>query len=334
MEYDGGEVMIIDRQRIEDTLKKYDGAVLEKTDDPIYDMRLRIVLHGRPITDSRPRAAQGGAFFYNPHKEAMKRMFKPLYNKDELLQGLIIDKLMKVHMITYYAPTKETAKMLGLANIKSESFPSIITKDNDNAEKVHWDILADYEFKIFLDDNLIWHNSTTKYTSDDERVEILVEFTSDNNKIHACYDKEIRNGLKYRYMMFNPKFLKMCDLVQPNNVGLLHIYLLALIETYKLNKQRTFRKSLQKSLEYYPKELFIALLIFLKSFREDMKNMKKLDFMTLYIDLLLKDKQANYDFYKKENMLVEHIIGADLNERIWEQFKDTGICQISGITGK
>ena len=307
--------MIIDKDRINYALSKHDGAILSKTDDPVYDMRLKIVLHGKPIADSRPRGKikDDAIYFYNPHLEALKKLFKPIYNSDNILKGLVIDRLMKVSLITYYMPTKDLAKGLGLANIKSEMFPSIIVKDNDNAEKVHWDLLANYDFKIILDDNLIWENNTKKLISDDERIEILIDFPSNNDKVHPAYNKEIRSGLKYIYTFINPKMLNKHQLVDPQDISLLHIYFLMMIEKYKLNKQKTFRRTLTKTLEYYPKELMICLLMFLKmGDYEVIKNIKKENLIEMYIEKLLKDTVDNYTSYNKYIEQCKLIIEGDL----------------------
>jgi len=307
--------MIIDRDRINYSLSKNDGAILCKTDDPIYDMRLKIVIHGKPIADSRPRGKikDDSIYFYNPHLEALKKLFKPIYSTDDILKGVIIDRLMKVTLITYYMPTKDLAKGLGLNNIKLETFPSIIVKDNDNAEKVHWDLLANYDFKIILDDNLIWENTTRKLISDDERIEIMIDFPSNNDKVHPAYNKEIRSGLKYIYTFINPKILNKHQLINPQDISLLHIYFLSMINIHKLNKQKTFRRTMTKTLEYYPKELMICLMMFLQmGDYEVIKNIKKEKLIEMYIEKLLKDTIDNYTSYVEHIARCKSIIEGDL----------------------
>lgn len=129
-----------------------------------------------------------------------------------------------------------------MQNIISENFPSITVKDNDNAEKVHWDILHDYQFKVILDDNLIWKNITEKRISNNERVEIFVNFCSDNNKIHPAYDAIIEKSLKYIYTRLNPKFLKMNNIVDAKDIMMMHLYILRMQEHHKLLKQKRIRK--------------------------------------------------------------------------------------------
>ena len=146
----------LEDSRIEETLKQYSGAVLYDTDDPIFDKELKIVLHGSPIIDGRVRMGASGAF-YNPQKNEMKKLFRPLYLSDPLLQSIIIDKLMIVKMTLYHQPTIEVAKLLGIAAIESEQFPAITVKDNDNAEKVHWDILLDYNIWCEKENNNVYH---------------------------------------------------------------------------------------------------------------------------------------------------------------------------------
>lgn len=302
----------LENTRIEETLKNYSGAVLYDTEDPIFDKELKIVLHGSPIIDGRVRMGASGAF-YNPQKNEMKKLFRPLYSSDNLLQNIIIDKLMIVRMVLYHAPTKEMAKLLGMTGIQSEQFPAITVKDNDNAEKVHWDILHDYAFKVILDDNLIWKNITEKRYSDKERVEIFINFCSDNSAISPAYDEIIGNSLKYIYTRINPKFLRMNNIVDAKSIMRMHLYLLGMQETHKLNKQKTYKKALRQTLEYYPKECIMAIFQTLQV-KGDYLKMNKADIIEMYMEFLYKDKTDNYiNFYNNEVKLVENIIGGNIN---------------------
>jgi Holliday junction resolvase RusA-like endonuclease len=302
----------LEDSRIEETLKQYSGAVLYDTDDPIFDKELKIVLHGSPIIDGRVRMGASGAF-YNPQKNEMKKLFRPLYLSDPLLQSIIIDKLMIVKMTLYHQPTIEVAKLLGIAAIESEQFPAITVKDNDNAEKVHWDILHDYNFKVILDDNLIWQNITKKYYSNKERVEMCIQFCSDSDKVHTMYDAIISKSLKYIYARINPKFLRMNNIVDAKNIMRMHLYLLGMQEVHKLLKQKTYKKILRQTLEYYPKECIMAIFQTLKVKGEYLK-MNKSDLIDMYIDFLSKDKTDSYtNFYNSEMKLIEKIIGGDIN---------------------
>ena len=65
------------KERLEESLYKYDGAILYDTDDPIYDKELKIVIHGSPVIDGRVKMGKSGVF-YNPQKNEMKRLFKPV----------------------------------------------------------------------------------------------------------------------------------------------------------------------------------------------------------------------------------------------------------------
>lgn len=302
----------LENTRIEETLRKYSGAVLYDTDDPIFDKELKIVLHGSPIIDGRVRMGASGAF-YNPQKNEMKKLFKPLYTSDNLLQSIIVDKLMIVKMVLYHQPTAEMAKLLGMVGIESEKFPSITVKDNDNAEKVHWDILHDYQFKVILDDNLIWKNITEKRISNKERVEIYINFCSDNSNIHPAYDEVIGRSLKYIYTRLNPKFLRMNNIVDAKNIMRMHLYLLAMQEKYKLTKQKTYKKTLLQTLEYYPKECIMAIFQTLKVKGEYLK-MNKADIIEMYMDFLYKDQTDNYiNFYNKDIKDIDKIIGGNIN---------------------
>lgn len=287
------------KERLEESLYKYDGAILYDTDDPIYDKELKIVIHGSPVIDGRVKMGKSGVF-YNPQKNEMKRLFKPLYSSDDLLQGVIIDKLMKVKMDLYFMPTLDMAKLFGVEAINSERFPSIVVKDNDNAEKVHWDILHDYNFKVVLDDNLIIENTTRKFMSAKERVEIKIQFCSDNNNIHEAYDKIIQKNLKYIYMKIHPKFLRMNNIVDASNILKFHFYLLGVQERYNLAKQKTYKKTLRKTLDWYPKECVMAICHELKV-KGDYLKLNKDDMLDFYIDFLTKDRLDDYiNFYNKD----------------------------------
>lgn len=302
----------LENSRLEETLKQYSGALLYDVDDPVFNKELKIVLHGSPIIDGRVRMGASGVF-YNPQKNEMKRLFKPLYTSDNLLQSLIIDKLMIVRMVLYFQPTNDMAKLLGMQNIISENFPSITVKDNDNAEKVHWDILHDYQFKVILDDNLIWKNITEKRISNNERVEIFVNFCSDNNKIHPAYDAIIEKSLKYIYTRLNPKFLKMNNIVDAKDIMMMHLYILRMQEHHKLLKQKTYKKTLRQTLDYYPKECIMAIFSTLQVKGEYLK-MNKSDLIDLYMEFLNKDQTDNYiNFYNKQIDKVDRIIGGDIN---------------------
>jgi hypothetical protein len=103
------------------------------------------------------------------------------------------------------------------------------------------------------------------------------------------------------------------QLVNPQDISLLHIYFLMMIEKYKLNKQKTFRRTLTKTLEYYPKELMICLLMFLKmGDYEVIKNIKKENLIEMYIEKLLKDTIDNYTSYNKYIEKCKLIIEGDL----------------------
>lgn len=307
----------LEHDRINDTLERYSGAILYDTEDPIYDKELKIIIHGSPVIDGRVKMGKSGVF-YNPQKNEMKRLFKPLYDSDEILRGIVIDKLMKIKMDLYFMPTLDMAKLFGLEAIRSEKYPSIVVKDNDNAEKVHWDILHDYNFKVILDDNLIVENTTRKFMSDKERVELKVQFCSDNNKIHEAYDKIIQKNLKYIYMRLHPKFLRMNNIVDAKCIIKMHLYFLCVIEKYKLSKQKTFRKTIYKTLDWYPKECVMAVFHTL-NVKGDHIKLNKDRLLEIYIDYLLKDNLDNYvNFYNKELKEIENIIEGDLNGKYFK----------------
>lgn len=235
--------MRIDKERINFTLKKFDKAEIVDTGDPIWDKELRFTIHGRPITDGRPRYIKKTETFFNPEKEAMKKLFRPIYNSDETLSTITISKPMKVFMDVYYKPTKTFRKFMKEAEINGEKFWSIEKKDNDNAEKVHFDILTDLEFKVILDDNLIVENLTRKFISYDERAVIRIVYPSDPDKIHKVYKVAIEESSEWIYLGINYKYIAKMSAEN------FHDYLVKICRERSLHKnKRSFNRHIMKTL--------------------------------------------------------------------------------------
>lgn len=88
----------LSKDRIEETARKYDSAVIVDTGDPVFDKELKLTIHGSPMIDGRVRFNTQTFAIYNPAKNEMKKLFRPIYNSDGLLQSIVVDKLMKLTM--------------------------------------------------------------------------------------------------------------------------------------------------------------------------------------------------------------------------------------------
>lgn len=303
----------LSKDRIEETARKYDSAVIVDTGDPVFDKELKLTIHGSPMIDGRVRFNTQTFAIYNPAKNEMKKLFRPIYNSDGLLQSIVVDKLMKLTMKMYYMPTKDMARYLSMQEIMSELLPSIVVKDNDNAEKVHFDILHDTNFRVILDDNLIVENHSYKYMSMKERVELSIVYCSDNNKVHAMYDQIIKGTARYADMKLHPKFIRMHNLLDTKDLLKFHVYIQKYTSHFKLGKKKSYRKTLQTFLDFYPKEVHCAILLKLGVNQKVLDGLKiKEKIIEHYIDVLLKDS-SDYDNYSFLNIIVEGEINTNEN---------------------
>lgn len=297
------------KDRIEETARAHDSSVIVDTGDPVYDKELKLTIHGSPVIDGRVRFNTQTFAIYNPMKNEMKKLFKPIYNSDGLLQSIIIDKLMKVTLKLYYMPTKDMAKYVDMKDILSEVLPSIVIKDNDNAEKVHFDILHDAMFRVILDDNLIIENHSYKYMAVNERVELSIMYCSNNDNVHTMYNKIIQNSSRYMFMKLHPKYIRMHNILDTKDTLRFHAFLVLFQRKYNLVKSKTYRKTLRNFLDSYPKELYIDILQRIgcdKNVLQALKNKDKV--LEYYLDIVLKDT-GTYDNY----FFLNNIIDGGLN---------------------
>ena len=127
-------------------------AELEILKNPIvfgnlkFNRRLTIVIPGSPIVDERTRftMAGDGFFGYNPAKNNLKKIFEHIYDDSEMLNRLVILSPMTIDLKVYKVLQKNHAKILTKKDIelvKKEKFLSFSKPDNDNIEKVHFDVI-------------------------------------------------------------------------------------------------------------------------------------------------------------------------------------------------
>lgn len=147
-----------------------------------FNRRLTIVIPGSPIVDERTRftMAGDGFFGYNPAKNNLKKIFEHIYDDSDMLNRLVILSPMTIELKVFKVLQKNHAKILTKSDIKlvkDEKFLSFSKPDNDNIEKVHFDVIQDDAYNVILRDENIVSNTTTKYhvfEKADERVEMTI----------------------------------------------------------------------------------------------------------------------------------------------------------------
>jgi Holliday junction resolvase RusA-like endonuclease len=178
---------------------RYKPAMLYAIDrNPRYNRMLVLSIPGVPISDSRPRFVFKTKTFFNPHKEQLMKIFQALYESDALLRSMYIYTPVKIQM-TYYMPIPKsiTGEMRELAE-KSLLEPCTV-KDNDNIEKVHWDVLQEF---IMFDDKLIISNHTEKKFGTDPRIDISIYY---NTEFQYSYHRDVlmRSKKFKEHLLFN-----------------------------------------------------------------------------------------------------------------------------------
>ena len=145
-----------------------------------FSKKLIITIPGHPITDSRPRFKAGDDGFshaYNPHKANLMKIFGEIYNNSETLNGLTILSPSIIEIDYYLKIPNDIKKLLKpkeLDLLSSDGLYSISKKDNDNIEKVHFDVSQDFKYQILLRDETIVENNTQKFFVDDAKKEKVV----------------------------------------------------------------------------------------------------------------------------------------------------------------
>lgn len=180
-----------------------------------FNTQMKITIPGTPISDSRPRHTfnieTGGSHVYNPHKENLMKIFKEIYNESEELKSIIILSPIIIHIKYYIKISKDIIKTLNkkeLKDLEKERLYCVFRKDNDNIEKVHFDVLQDLKYQVIHRDEFIVKNTTEKiYTIDNERVELTIDFNRNNPKwmedIVYNSDEYFSYSISYKYKIIN-----------------------------------------------------------------------------------------------------------------------------------
>jgi len=177
-----------------------------------YDKALLITLHGEPISDSRPRYSNATDMFYNPHKAILMKLFGAIYNEDKLLQNMIILTPHAFVIRNYVVPSKKILRAFAKHDIaNSEDVLCMKQKDNDNIEKVHFDVMQDIKYSVIIDDKLITHNMSSKFYSMDPRVEIEIQFPSEDsiktNPEFGIYLDMTKQSAEYKKFCITKKYI-------------------------------------------------------------------------------------------------------------------------------
>ena len=202
----GGDIMSLIGDR-KDLVRKYYklAKVTYLGSESEYMYRLEIIIPGNPVSDGRPRRNNELNKFYNEKKEFLKGIFREIYKLDPILRRTCIITPHKLVIKTYSLPTKSELKFMSDKEIKEESILSIGKQDNDNIEKVNWDVLQDSEFMIILNDSYTVNNETIKYYSHQPRTHILIDFNEEfTNKL---YEHKITSSIEYRMYLCSKKYV-------------------------------------------------------------------------------------------------------------------------------
>lgn len=148
-----------------------------------FDLKLTIVIPGNPISDSRPKFTTnfrtGTSHVYNPHKENLMKVFNEIYKESDELQGLTILSPTIFNIEVYSCVTQVMRKKLGPKEeilLNNEELYCMNKKDNDNFEKVHFDVLQDKKYQVILRDETIVENTTKKlYVNDPKKERVKIE---------------------------------------------------------------------------------------------------------------------------------------------------------------
>ena len=204
------------KERVNYTKERYTPSYIEKVPQkerlfPYFDERLVITVHGEPIADSRPRFLKERDGTYNPHKAFLMRVFKSVYEQDELLKRTLIERPLGMQIKSFVSPEKKISKAIGV-DITNEKSLSIKQKDNDNIEKVHWDVMQDEKYAVILDDRLVAFNTTIQMYSVEPRIVLEIHYPSDEMlKVQDTYFKPYIEHIKglaaYRKARIYPKYI-------------------------------------------------------------------------------------------------------------------------------
>ena len=188
-------------------IKKY------KLNGITYDTKLTISIPGNPLSDGRVKfttnPVTGMMHSYNPHKANLVKLFKEIYDSNEILHGICVLSPMIINIKFYInipSKMKKSLKDKELELLKNEELACVYKKDNDNIEKIHYDTLQDFKYQIILRDEYVTQNNTMKFYVDEkdkERVDIEIIYGElpywlENNMKTSTHYLKYSIGIKYK----------------------------------------------------------------------------------------------------------------------------------------
>ncbi|MGL5766464.1 MAG: RusA family crossover junction endodeoxyribonuclease [Sarcina sp.] len=223
-----------------------------------YDKCVEIVLYGDPISDSRPRVTGFGAVAVI-NLQKLKQQFKPLYQRSELLQNLMIHSHYHISAKLYMKTTQKDLAFIKkdqsiMKRYKKDMLFDMNIKDVDNMLKVHNDLLFCSDYRITLDDGYnVGFINPEKYTSANPRI-----------VMHILYSSKPDKWSRYKYEDLTPyfehkicyKYMKMCGRTPRDQVRYLTKYMDNRFKVVTKDPDRIkLIKKLAEVLEEYPSDV-------------------------------------------------------------------------------
>lgn len=221
-----------------------------------YSHKLHILIPGLPIADSRPRHNTSTGAVYNGHKTLLMKIFDMIY-KDSILEDICILGPLRIELNVYKPLPKKYKKLISkkdMTSLEKEQLKDTFKQDNDNFEKIHWDVLQDVKFMIILQDEMITTNLTQKFSVIDEkysRVEINIFY---NQKLEPWIWDRIKYSSEYFKYTISPKYLKRYDKKDWKK----HFYV-NIVNYWKATKSKAIIKRVSQILEktYQTQDLYL-----------------------------------------------------------------------------
>lgn len=191
-----------------DLVKKYyqPSEMIKNTRMDEFEYTLKIIIPGPPVSDGRPRLNKETEKFYNEKKVFLCGIFEVMYKMDKLLRKTCIITPHRIRIYTYTNPTKKELDYMSDEEVLTDSINSIGAQDNDNIEKVNWDVLQASQFMIILNDSYTIMNETHKFYSYTPRTEIFIDFDSFYKS--KLYEYKITSSMEYRMYLCSYKYTK------------------------------------------------------------------------------------------------------------------------------
>lgn len=175
-----------------------------------YSHRLFILIPGPPIADNRVRFNTIMGTAYNSHKASLMKIFGEIY-KGSILENICILGPVRIEINVYKSLKKVYLKTLDKKSknkLDKELLLDTFKQDNDNLEKIHWDVLQDLKHMIILQDEMITTNITNKFSVIDDRfarVEINIYYNT--NQPQWIMDR-VKSSSEYYLYTISAKYLR------------------------------------------------------------------------------------------------------------------------------